>query len=209
MEGLPEREGTAHAASNAGSREPGEALTELLERWREGDDEAFAEVVPHFYRRLQALAESMMRHERRDHTLQATALVHESYLRLAQLRNQRWRDRRQFFTRCAFLMRNILVDHARQRGALRRGGGHVFVPVNEQLDGRRAALERTLDIDRAISELERIDEHLAEVVSLRQFAGLTIEETAMVMDISTATVKRDWAIARAWLRNYLTGGSST
>jgi RNA polymerase sigma factor (TIGR02999 family) len=181
-----------------------ENLTELLEKWRLGDDEAFATVVPYFYKRLRALAESMMRGERRDHTLQATALVHESYLRLAQLRNQHWQGRRQFFTRCAFLMRNILVDHARRRRAIRHGGNQVFVPINEKLDGSRKPIERTLDVDRALTELASIDEHLAELVSLRYFAGLSIAETALVLDVSTATVKRDWAVARAWLRHHLT-----
>ena len=207
MEGLRGRAGPTRAASDADPEQRPEGLTELLEKWRKGDDEAFAAVVPHFYKRLRALAESMMRGERRDHTLQATALVHESYLRLAQLRNQHWRDRRQFFTRCAFLMRNILVDHARRRRAVRHGGDNVFVPLNEQLDGRPDPLERALDVDRALDELAKIDEHLAEIVSLRSFAGLTIEETAMVVGVSTATVKRDWARARAWLQHHLAARS--
>lgn len=190
---------SASALDDAGN------LTELLERWRQGDDEAFATVVPHFYKRLRALAESMMRGERRDHTLQATALVHESYLRLTQLRDQHWQGRRQFFTRCAFLMRNILVDHARRRRAVRHGGDQVFVPLDEKLDGSRSPIERTLDIDRALTELAKVDEHLADVVSLRYFAGLSIAETAVVLDISTATVKRDWALARAWLKHHLSG----
>jgi RNA polymerase sigma factor (TIGR02999 family) len=203
MHGPGRSRGTDDGRHNVGEAYADGQLTELLERWRQGDDDAFAAVVPHFYKRLRALAESMMRGERRDHTLQATALVHESYLRLVQLRDQHWDNRRQFFTRCAFLMRNILVDHARRRAALRHGGDKVFVALNDSLDGARDPIERALDVDRALSELAKIDEHLADLVSLRSFAGLTIEETAAVLGISTAKVKRDWALARAWLQHHL------
>lgn len=184
-------------------------LTHLLERWRRGDDEAIAEVLPHFYARLRRLAQHLMNQERSDHTLEATALVHEAYMRLLSLREQHWSDRDQFFTRCAFLMRNVLVDHARRHGARRRGGGLPHRALDAAGSGSAAGdspdRETVLAVDEALAHLEEVDPQLAKLVLLRYFAGMTFPEIAALGDVSESTVKREWSVARAWLGARLHG----
>lgn len=175
-------------------------LTRLLERWRRGDDEAIAEVLPHFYARLRRLGQYLMSRERSDHTLEATALVHEAYMRLLALRAQHWSDRDQFFTRCAFLMRNVLVDHARRHGAQRRGGGVQHQTLDPALHGAaEGKREIVLAVDEALERLVEVDPELAKLVMLRYFAGMTFPEIASLAEVSESTVKREWRVARAWL----------
>jgi RNA polymerase sigma factor (TIGR02999 family) len=174
-------------------------VTELLFRWRSGDDEALQVLVPLVYDEMRSLAHSYLRRERLDHTLQSTALVHEAYVRLTGNAPPQWQDRAHFFGVAAHLMRQILVDHARSRNTSKRGGDVVRLAI----DGMNEPGEHLdLDIvamDDALKDLTRIDPQQGRVVELRFFTGLSIEETAEVMGISASTVKRDWNTARAWL----------
>lgn len=184
---------------------PPEEVTNLLLRWGGGDREALDALTPMVYDELRKLAGRYLRRERSDHTLQSTALVHEAYLRLIDQRNVRWQNRAQFFGLAAELIRRILVDHARARQAAKRGGSAYKLTLDEALD---ASAPRDLDLvrlDDVLEGLAKIDLQQSRVVELRFFAGLTIEETAEVLGISPATVKRDWLVAKAWLRRELTG----
>lgn len=175
-------------------------VTRLLERWNEGDTTALPALLELVYSELRRIADRLLRGERHDHTLQPTALVHEAYLRLTGLREMRIENRRHFYGTAAEAMRRILVDYARQRNALKRGGGELQrVPLEAALNmpvDLRLDFER---MDQALVELAKHAPEKARVVELRYFAGLSIEETAMVMDVSPATVKRHWTFARAWL----------
>ncbi len=180
-------------------------VTKLLLRWGNGEREAFDALAPLVYDELRRLAGRYLRRERSEHTLQSTALVHEAYLRLVDQRNVRWQNRAQFFGLAAELIRRILVDHARARQAAKRGGTVYKLTLDEALD---ASAPRDLDLvnlDDAMKALAQMDPQQARVVELRFFAGLTIEETAEVLGISPATVKRDWLVAKAWLRRELSG----
>ncbi len=175
-------------------------VTNLLLRWGGGDRGAFDELAPLVYDELRRLAGRYLRRERSDHTLQSTALVHEAYLRLIDQRSVRWQNRAQFFGLAAELIRRILVDHARAKQAAKRGGSAFKLTLDEALD---ATVSRDLDLvrlDDVLQGLAKIDPQQGRVVELRFFAGLTIEETAEVLGISPATVKRDWLVAKAWLR---------
>ncbi len=177
-----------------------DGVTDLLLRWGEGDRDALAALAPLVYDELRRLASRYLRRERSDHTLQSTALVHEAYLRLVDQRNVRWQNRAQFYGIAAELIRRILVDHARAKQAAKRGGDALKLTLNEALD---ASAPRDLDLvrlDDVLQGLSKIDPQQSRVVELRFFAGLTIEVTAEVLRISTATVKRDWLVAKAWLR---------
>ncbi len=177
-----------------------DGVTDLLLRWGEGDRDALAALAPLVYDELRRLASRYLRRERSDHTLQSTALVHEAYLRLVDQRNVRWQNRAQFYGIAAELIRRILVDHARAKQAAKRGGDALKLTLNEALD---ASAPRDLDLvrlDDVLQGLSKIDPQQSRVVELRFFAGLTIEETAEVLRISPATVKRDWLVAKAWLR---------
>jgi len=173
------------------------ACYQLLLRWNDGDRNALDELLPLVYDELRRLARSYLRRERVEHTLQSTALVHEGYIRLVD-QNVTWQNRAHFFGVAAQMMRRILVDHARARQAAKRGDG-----LKATLDeGMAVAEARNLDIlalDRALESLSRLDGQQAKVVELRFFAGLSVEEAAEVLSISTATVKREWAMAKAWL----------
>lgn len=167
--------------------------------------DAFDRLLPVVYEQLRAMAQAHVRHERPDHTLQATALVHEAYLRLVGSEHPPWHHRRHFFHAAAEAMRRILVEHARARGRVKRGGGRVRVP----LTGLNLAIDHDPDeilaLDEAIRRLEEQDPTAAEVLRLRFFAGLSVEETAQALEISERTVKREWAVARAWLFRALAG----
>lgn len=178
-------------------------LTLLLRAWRGGDDAAFERVLPHLYGRLRGIAARMMQRERASHTLQPTALVHEAYLRLLNLRGHEWRNREQFFTACSYLMRNALVDHARRRGAAQRGGDWVRVTLPRAIRDQNGDVEDLLAVDEALAELEKVDADLAELVVMRYFGGLSIPEIAALGGVSESSVKRRWWIARAWLRRRL------
>lgn len=174
------------------------AVTELLVAWGDGDRAAFDQLVPIVYAELKRLAHASMRAERADHVLQTTALVHEAYFRLVGLERD-WAGRRQFFAVAAQVMRQVLVDFARRRDADKRGGGQAPLSLEDPLV---PAVERSGDLlrlDDALSDLAKIDPRKAQVVELRFFGGLTIEETAEVMSLSHATVERDLKLARAYL----------
>ena len=178
-----------------------EDITCLLQAWRDGDAAALAALTPLVYGELRRLAEQHMRRERPDHTLQATALVHEAFLRLTGGASIAWENRAHFFKAAARIMRHVLVDHARSRGYAKRGGGGLRISIE---DGAAAVLaeERAPDLvalDEALGRLERLDPRQHQVVELRFFGGLSVEETAEVLGVSAITVKRDWRSARAWL----------
>jgi RNA polymerase sigma factor (TIGR02999 family) len=174
-------------------------LTALLRDASEGDQNALDRLMPLVYGELRKIAASYLRQERKDHTLQPTALVHEAYLRLTHQRDMAWQNRAHFFGIAAQMMRRILVDHARKRQAAKRDASAWKVATAEVDDGAESAPE-LLALDRALEELEKIDPQQAKIVELRFFGGLTVEETAEVAGISPRTVKREWRTAKAWLR---------
>lgn len=181
-------------------------VTELLVAWERGDDEALRRVAPLVYDDLRAIAAARLRGERQEHTLQPTALVHEAYLRLSEQRRRQWKERRQFFAVASRVMRQVLVDHARARQAEKRGGEATRIEVTAL--GEIAAPPEVFDIlplDEALTRLAALQPRLAKVVELRFFGGLEVEETAALLDCSPRTVKRDWALARAWLVRELGG----
>ncbi|HEY1686640.1 MAG TPA: ECF-type sigma factor [Tepidisphaeraceae bacterium] len=186
--------------SNESSRnELRQNITLLLERAGQGDGQVSSELLPLVYEELRKLAVHRMTNERNDHTLQATALVHEAYLRLVGNDEQAWANRAHFFAAAAEAMRRILIEHARTKGSARRGGDQKKLPM-DVLD--LAAIddpEQIMALDEAISRLESQDADAARVVRLRFYAGLSVEETAEVMNISPRTVKREWTFARAFL----------
>jgi RNA polymerase sigma factor (TIGR02999 family) len=180
----------------------------LLVRWREGDRGALESLMPLVYDELRRLAHHYLRQERSDHTLQSTALVHEAYLRLAGPSTPQWQNRAHFFGIAAHIMRQILVEYARGRGAAKRGGDSCRLTLDEALDLPMPPEVDVVALDKALTELSEMDEQQGRIVELRFFAGLTIEDTSEVLGISPATVKRDWITARAWLHRAITGEAS-
>ncbi len=175
-------------------------ITRFLASIQNGGDKALPEIIPQLYNELRRLAAHCLRDERPGHTLQATALVHEAYLKLADQHRAQWQNRAQFMALAAQLMRRILVDYARQRIAMKRGGGVAAVELQENLVGGSVdRSEEMLAVDEALARLGELDAQQAKVVELRYFGGLTVEETADALDVSPRTVKRDWAMAKAWL----------
>jgi len=183
-------------------------VTGLLSRWHAGEGEALGELLPVVYEELHRQADRAMRRERSDHTLQATALVHEVFLRLAASRPPEWRDRDHFYATTARLMRRILVDHARSLKAQRRGGGASKVPLREDDRVSREPLVDLITLDQALDALEAIDERKARVVELRFFAGLTVQEVASELGVSVPTVILDTRLARAWLFDHIRRGEA-
>lgn len=178
-------------------------VTELLLQWNEGRPEAREQLIESVYRELRRLAGGLLNGERRDHTLQPTALVHEAYQKLIDQRRVQWQNRAHFFAVAARIMRRILVDHARARRALRRGGRDVCVPLTDDAAAIEPADVDLISLDDALSELAALDPDMARIVELRYFGGLTVEESAEAAGVSRATVHRDWNMARAWLRQRL------
>jgi RNA polymerase sigma factor (TIGR02999 family) len=178
-------------------------VTLLLDRFSQGNEEATAELLPLIYAELRRQAARYLRQERPGHTLQPTALVHEAYVKLIEQRNVRWQNRSHFFGIAAQAMRRILIDHARTRGRTKRGGGMAKVELEDNHAIQEAASVDVLALDQALTRLAQLDERQARIVELRYFGGLGLEETAQVLDLSTATVKRDWTMARAWLFSQL------
>lgn len=174
-------------------------VSELLANWNKGDPDAREALMPLVYNELRKLAASHLRRERADHTLQPTALVHEVYLRLAEQKNVQWQDKSHFFGVTAQLMRRVLVDHARSHMADKRGSGFPKVSLNEAIVMSRERPAELLALDESLTQLASTDPQQGRIVELRVFAGLTIEQTAEVLGISRATVKRDWSLAKAWL----------
>lgn len=178
-------------------------VTRLLVELRNGSSEAETKLIPLVYEHLHRLAAHYMRSERPDHTLQATALVNEVYLRLVAQKGTEWKDRAHFFGIAARLMRQILIEHARAHQAAKRGGKLRKLPLDQGLEFSSAKARELLQLDEALESLALIDPQQARVVELRFFGGLTVEETAEVLGVSSRTVKRDWAVARAWLHGEL------
>lgn len=178
---------------------PSSQVTALLTRWSLGESAAREELVPLVYDELRRVARHCLFGQPPDHTLQSAALVHEAYLRLVGNSSVQFDSRVHFFAVAAQLMRRILVDHARKKGAAKRGGDRVTMTLNEQIAPAKHREMDVVALDDALNELSRMNPQHGRIVELRFFAGLSIEETAQAMGISPATVKRDWAVARAWL----------
>jgi RNA polymerase sigma factor (TIGR02999 family) len=179
----------------------GERITELLQSWQQGNAQSGEAVVPLVYAELRRIARIRLSAERAGHTLQPTALVHEAWLRLMQQHGARWQNRSQFFAIAAQAMRRILVDHARRRHSNKRNSGEapLTLDIVEDLVASPVPDEEMLALDAALDQLTALDSRQARVVELRFFGGLSIEETAQVLDLSATTVKREWTTARAWL----------
>ena len=174
-------------------------VTQWLINWRNGNQEALAHMLPLVYDELRRLAKRYLQRERPNHTLQATALVHEAYLRLVDQRLAQWQNRAHFFGVAAQVMRRILVDHARNQQADKRGGGAAKLSLDDAVGLVEAREVDLVALDDALTTLATLDERQSRIVELRFFGGLTVEEVAEVVGISPATVKRDWSMARAWL----------
>ena len=181
-------------------------VTRLLEAVNEGAIDAHERLIPVVYGELRSLASRYMSMERPGHTLQPTALVHEAFMKLVDQRRVQWTGRAHFFGIAAQAMRRILVDYARRRKAERRGGGRDLTLLDDQADTLADPLN-LLSLDEALTELAAMDERAAKTVELRFFGGLSVEETAKVLEVSTPTVKRDWRYAKAWLYRRLEDGS--
>lgn len=182
--------------------EPTEDVTRLLVDWSDGDREALEELMPMVELELRRIASSFMRRERPGHTLQTSALINEAYLKLIDQNRTHWQNRSHFFAMCAKLMRRVLCDHARRRNAKKRGEGNLVTLPEVLPDGTRRGID-LLDLDNALQRLEARDERLAQVVEMRYYADLTIDELAEVTGRSTASCKRDLAKAKEMLRGYL------
>ncbi len=180
-------------------------VTQLLGEWRSGDPSALEKLIPLVQPELQRLAHHYMSRERPGHTLQTTALIDDAYLQLADNTHPQWQNRAHFFAAAAQLMRRIMVDHARQRQALKRGGGAIRVELNEAAAVTQTRADELLALDEALEKLATFDHRKAQVVEMRYFAGLTMDEIAEVLKVHVNTVTRDWTAARAWLLAALSG----
>jgi RNA polymerase sigma-70 factor (ECF subfamily) len=174
-------------------------VTQLLQQWQEGSNDALEALMPLVYKELKRLAGSYLRRERPDHTLQSAALVNEAYLRLVDQTQTRWQNKAHFYGIAAQMMRRVLADHARGHNAAKRGAGMPELELNEAVAQAQARSVDLVDLEEALQKLEKLDPQQGKIVELRFFSGLSIEDTANVLGISPATVKRDWAVARAWL----------
>jgi RNA polymerase sigma-70 factor, ECF subfamily len=186
-------------------------VTQLLQEWQDGQRDAFDRLMPVVYRELRLMASRHLAREPRTGLLQTTALVHEAYMKLVDQRRVDWQGRAHFFAIAARVMRRIVIDDARHRGRDKRGGGAVHVAIDDAGEltstaGHQLDAVDILGLDRALTRLEELDPDQARIVELRFFGGLTVDETADVMNVSPATVKRDWATAKIWLHHALTGG---
>jgi|SRR5712691_2497289 len=178
-----------------------ERITQLLRSWQQGNAQSGEELVPLVYAELRKMARIRLGAERRGHTLQPTALVHEAWLRLMQQNGASWRNRAQFFAIAAQAMRRILVDHARRRQTNKRGAGEAPIQIDDLEDVLISPVpdEQMLALDAALERLGAMDDRQARIVELRFFVGLSVEETGEVLALSATTIKREWATARAWL----------
>ncbi|MGD9630569.1 MAG: sigma-70 family RNA polymerase sigma factor [Pyrinomonadaceae bacterium] len=174
-------------------------ITQLLLAWRKGERSALDELIPLVQVELRRLARNYMRRQNADHTLQTTALVNEAFLRLVDSNRVNWQDRNHFFAICAQLMRRILVDFARKKKSLKRGGDGVHITLNENVDVADEKAADVVALDEALVRLAALNQRQSSIVELRYFGGLTEEQIAETLDISTRTVRRDWNLARAWL----------
>jgi RNA polymerase sigma factor (TIGR02999 family) len=183
------------------------SVTGLLRAWGDGDERALERLLPLVEAELRRLARSYMAHERRGHTLQTTALVNEAFMRLVDAQGLRWQDRAHFIGISARLMRRVLVDHARAKGYRKRGGGAVKTSLDEGMAVTAPLDIDLLALDRALEKLAAVDERKSRVIELRFFGGLSVEETAEVLHMSTDTIKRDWRLAKLWLLRELDGAT--
>ena len=182
-------------------------ITLLLRRWSGGEQGALDRLISLVYPELRAIAARYMARERTGHTLQCTALVHEAYLRLAAHPEKEWKDRRHFFAIAARIVRGILVDHARARRTMKRRADRMQVTVWEQAGSRSPAAVDLLDLDQALDELEQLDAQQSRLVELRFFGGLSMEETAETLGLSLSTAKREWTIAKTFIRRHVRGAA--
>ena len=182
---------------------PSDQITQILDAMGTGDADAEGRLLPLVYDELRGIARAFMAKEKPGQTLQPTALVHEAYIRLLGKDAPRWDNRAHFFTAAAEAMRRILIENARRKTALKRGGGQIRVTLGDVAEGETARFEELLALNEALDRLEERDAEMAQVVKLRYFAGLTVEETAKALDTSTRSVNRHWTAARAWLRREL------
>lgn len=180
-------------------------ITRLLADWAGGDRGALERLAPLVHAELRRIARRQMGGERQGHTLQATALVNEAYLRLAGQEGFEWKDRAHFYAVCAQVMRHVLIDHARAHARDKRGGGALHVSLDEAAVMSAESASELVALDEALRELEEVDPQKGRVVELRYFAGLSIEETAEVLNISPTTVRREWRRAKAWLYRAMAG----
>ena len=180
-------------------------VTQLLRDWRSGDSAAFDKLVPILQPELQRIAHHYMSRERPGHTLQTTVLVNDAYVQLADSERPEWQNRAHFFAAAAQLMRRIMVDHARQRQALKRGGGALMVELDESAVAAQGRATELLALDDALEKLAAFDKRKADVVEMRYFGGLTMDEIADVLKVHVNTIARDWTAARAWLFATLRG----
>ena len=178
-------------------------VTRLLGQINAGNPDAIAELVPLLYKDLRRMAAYYLRRERREHTLQATALVHEAYLRLMDQKEVHWQNRSHFFGVAAQLMRRILVDYARSHQAAKRGGPLPKVPLDHIVALSKEGADDLVALDETLTRLAAVDAQQARIIELRVFGGLTVEEAAELLGVSPATVKRDWSMAKAWLTREL------
>jgi RNA polymerase sigma factor (TIGR02999 family) len=182
-------------------------VTRLLQAWSEGDEEALHQLMPLVYDALHSAARRYMAHERPGHTLQTTALIHETYLRLVDVRKVKWQSRAHFLAICAQLMRRILIDFARSRASQKRRGAIPHVDLDEALTVTAETGPDLIVLDEALSRLALVDERQSKVVQLRFFGGLDIKETGEVLKVSPETVMRDWKLAKVWLFRELRRGA--
>ena len=187
--------------------QPAQDVTAILRAWTGGDERALDRLLPVLYEELRRTARAYMRRERSGHTLQTTALVNEVFLRLVDIHQVQWHDRVHFLTMAAQLMRRILVDHARRRGYRKRGGGERPVPLDESALISPGWSPHFVAVDDALNGLAKQDARKAKVVEMRFFGGLSVEETAAALNVSSQTVLRDWSLAKAWLRREMTQAS--
>jgi RNA polymerase sigma factor (TIGR02999 family) len=185
--------------------EPSQGLTELLNAWSLGDLSARERLFPLVYDQLRRMAARKLKGERVGHTLQRTALVHEAFLRLADNR-MAWKDRRHFYAVAAEAMRRVLIDHARARRRLKRGAGTGPLALDETLALSPSLDDQVIELSHALDDLRMLDARQAEVVDLRFFAGLSVDETALALEVSRATIKREWSVARMWLHHRMSKG---
>jgi RNA polymerase sigma factor (TIGR02999 family) len=174
-------------------------LTGLLREWREGDKAALDRLMPIVYDELRRIAHRYVQHERDGHTLQTSALVNEAYLRFAGQRRVDWQNRAHFFAVTAQVMRHILIDHARRRRYAKHGGEVRQIPIDDATEMSLQRADELIALEEALDELSKLDPRKSQVVELRYFGGLSLEETAAVLEISLMTVRRDWRAAKAWL----------
>lgn len=180
------------------------SVTQLLIEWRDGDETALDRLIPIVYDEMRRLARYYMRRERREHTLQTTALINEAYIRLVDHKGMRWQNRAHFYAVAAQAMRRVLVDHARSRHYEKRGGGARTLELDEAAAVAQEQAAEMVALDEALTDLAAVDPRQSKVVELRYFGGMSVEETAEVLEVSAVTVMRDWRAAKAWLLREIT-----